>query len=155
MVEEAQRLAARYAIPVDISAMHRRAAWAALRGGRRLLAVLYYARAVARGDLRSLGRAAFAIGHPSVGTNRLFEQLGRDDLWVAEAEYWLRPFAESLRRRSEAIGDALDRGRLPSRWSRTRGDRGPRRSLFPTLRTLRRMLTGGSFRCGVPHRWKP
>ena len=55
MVDEARVIAARHGIPVDVAAMHRRAAWAALRGGRRLLAVRHYARAVARGDLRSVG----------------------------------------------------------------------------------------------------
>jgi GT2 family glycosyltransferase len=96
MVEEARTLAVRHAIPIDMRAMHRRAAWAALRGGRRMLAVRHYAYAVAGGDVRSLGRAAFALAHPAVGTDRLFELLGQDTEWVAEAERWLQPFAAAV-----------------------------------------------------------
>jgi glycosyltransferase involved in cell wall biosynthesis len=98
MVNEARRLAARYRIPVDRAAMQRRAAWAALRGGRRLLAVRHYAHAVADGDLRSLGRAAIALVHPTVGSDRLFGLLGRDADWVAEAERWLKAFLSTAER---------------------------------------------------------
>jgi hypothetical protein len=92
MVDEARRLAARSGIPVDMAAMHRRAAWAALRGGRRLLAVGHYGHAVARGDFRSLGRAAVALLHPAVGSYRLFGLLNRDPHWIAKAERWLEAF---------------------------------------------------------------
>jgi glycosyltransferase involved in cell wall biosynthesis len=95
MVDEARQLAARYGIPVDVTAMHRRAAWAALRGGRRLLAVRHYARAVAGGDVRSLGRGAIALVHPAVGSDRLFSFLGRDPDWITEAERWLKAFAKT------------------------------------------------------------
>jgi GT2 family glycosyltransferase len=95
MVVEARRLAARHAIPVDMAAMHRRTAWAALRGGRRLLAVRHYAHAVARGDLRSLGRAAVALVHPAVGSDRLFGLLDRDHDWIEQAERWLETFAST------------------------------------------------------------
>jgi hypothetical protein len=95
MVDEARRIAARYGIPVDVTAMHRRAAWSALRGGRRGLALRHYSNAVVRGDLRSLGRAAVALLHPAVGTDRLFELLGRDADWVAQANRWLEEFARS------------------------------------------------------------
>ena len=98
MVEEARCLAERYDIPVDLTAMHRRAAWAALRNGRRLLALGYYARAVAGGDLRSLGRAAVAAIHPAVGTNQLFRFAGRDADWIAQAERWLEAFAKGEER---------------------------------------------------------
>jgi glycosyltransferase involved in cell wall biosynthesis len=94
MVSEARQLAVRYGIPVDMTAMHRRAAWAALRGGHRIRAVKHYLRAIARGDVRSLGRAAFALTHPAVGSDRLFRYLGRDPDWIAEAESWLRTFAD-------------------------------------------------------------
>jgi glycosyltransferase involved in cell wall biosynthesis len=93
MVDEARQLAVRYAIPVDVVAMHRRAAWSALRAGRRLLAVRHYAQAIAGGDGRSLGRAALALVHPAVGSDRIFDWLGRDPEWVAEAERWLGAFA--------------------------------------------------------------
>ena len=93
MVDEARKLAARYGYPVDVAAMERRAAWAALRAGRRLIAARHYAFAVAHGDLRSLGRAAVALGHPAVGSERLFGFLGRDSDWIAEAERWIEAFA--------------------------------------------------------------
>ena len=92
MVDEARRLAVRHGIPVDMTAMHRRAAWAALRNGRRLLALRHYAHAVTGGDVRSVGRAAFALAHPAVGTVRMFALLGRDDEWIARAERWLAAF---------------------------------------------------------------
>ena len=92
MVGEARRLAVRHHIPVDMAGMHRRAAWTALRGGRRGLALRHYASAIARGDVRSLGRAAVALVHPAVGSDRLFDLLDRDPGWVAEAEHWLAAF---------------------------------------------------------------
>jgi GT2 family glycosyltransferase len=92
MVAEARTLARRHGIPVDLAAMHRRAAWTALRGGRRLLAVRHYAQAIARGDLKSFGRVAFALTHPSVGTDRMFDRFVRDQEWVWDAERWLMPF---------------------------------------------------------------
>ena len=93
MVEEARRLAAKHAIPVDMTAMHRRAAWASLRGGHRMQAVRQYALAIARGDVRSVGRAAVAMFHPAIGSNAMFRFLTRDPLWVARAEPWLQTFA--------------------------------------------------------------
>ena len=93
MVEEARRIAARYDIPVDMTAMHRRAAWASLRSGRRLQAVGHYTRAVGRGDVRSVARAAVALVHPAVGSDRLFDLLGRDPEWIARAQRWLSSFA--------------------------------------------------------------
>lgn len=91
MVDEARQLAARHQIPVDMPAVHRRAAWAALRGGRRVQAVRSYARAIAGGDIRSVARAAVALCHPAVGTDRMFDMVGRDDEWIAQAERWLEP----------------------------------------------------------------
>ena len=96
MVEEARRLAQRHQIPVNLAAMHRRAAWAALRGGRRFLAMRYYANAVAKGDVRSLGRAVVAAVHPAVGSDRLFQFMGRDAAWIAEAERWLEAFGDGM-----------------------------------------------------------
>ena len=94
MVTEARWIAARHGISVDIAAMHRRAAWAAMRHGDRLRAVRHYARAIGRGDVRSLGRAAFALIHPAVGTDRLFDHLGCDREWVDAARRWLTPMAQ-------------------------------------------------------------
>ena len=95
MVDEARRIAGRYGFPVDMAAMHRRAAWTALRGGRRLLAVRHYVWAAAHGDVRSIGRSLVAIFHPAVGSNRIFALLGRDAHWIAEAEQWLQVFAST------------------------------------------------------------
>lgn len=96
MVSEARRLALRYSIPVDELAMQRRAAWSALRAGRRLLAVRHYASAIAGGDVRSIGRAVVALVHPAVGNDRLFRFAGRDSAWIAEAERWLDAFARDM-----------------------------------------------------------
>ncbi len=92
MVDEARQIAARYGYPVDLTAMQRRAAWAALRAGRRFLAVRYYAEAVARGDIRSILRAAFALVNPAVGTEALYRRFGGDPRWMAQAEQWLSTF---------------------------------------------------------------
>ena len=101
MVDEARRLAARYDIPVDLRAMERRAAWAALRGGRRAQAARHYVRAVAAGDFRSLGRLAVALVQPAVGTDSLFRLVGSDPDWVAQAERWLRTFGVSAAEMSD------------------------------------------------------
>ena len=53
----------------------------------------YYARAIKQGDVRSVGRAAVALFHPAVGSNRVFDFLGRDAGWIAEAERWLKALA--------------------------------------------------------------
>ena len=96
MVNEARRLAHRYSISVDEAAMQRRAAWSALRAGRRLLALRHYASAIAAGDVRSIGRAAVALVHPGVGNDRLFRFLARDSAWIGEAERWLRAFTTDI-----------------------------------------------------------
>ena len=98
MVDEARQIAERYGYPVDLTAMQRRAAWAALRSGRRLLAVRYYAAAIAGGDMRSFLRAAFALVHPSVGSEALFRRIGGDRDWMAQAEQWLRASGASAER---------------------------------------------------------
>lgn len=92
MIDEPKRLAVRYGIAVDIAAMHRRAAWTALRAGRRTAAIRHYACAVRRGDVRSVARMVFAAFDPRVGSDRMFALLRRDPEWVAEAEGWLSPF---------------------------------------------------------------
>ena len=93
MIREARQLAAKHSNPVDMAAMQRRAAWASLRAGRRWRAVRYYVQAMIEGDLRSVSRAAVALLHPAVGSNRMFDLLGRDADWIAEAERWLAAFA--------------------------------------------------------------
>jgi hypothetical protein len=93
IVDEARRLAAKHNIAVDMTAMHRRAGWSALRAGRRLRAARHYINAVAGGDVRSIGRAAIALAHPAVGTDRLFDLLGRDPEWIDRATLWLARLA--------------------------------------------------------------
>ncbi len=104
MVAEARQLASRYGISIDIAAMHRRAAWTALRGGRRGQAIGHYARALARGDFRSIGRAVFALVHPAVGTDSLFGLLRGDPAWMAEAERWLAAYVETSATEAAAEG---------------------------------------------------
>jgi glycosyltransferase involved in cell wall biosynthesis len=89
MVTEPMRLAKRYGIAVDVAAMHRRAAWTALRAGDRRNAMRHYTRAVARGDVRSIARAAFALVQPFGANNAMFGLLRRDPPWVADAQQWL------------------------------------------------------------------
>ena len=92
IIEEADRLAARHGIPVDRAAMQRRAAWISLRANDRRRAIRHYARAVALGDIRSAARAAVALVHPAVGSNRLFALLPQspaDDARRREAQEWL------------------------------------------------------------------
>jgi glycosyltransferase involved in cell wall biosynthesis len=92
IIEESDRLAARHGIPVDRAAMQRRAAWISLRAGDRRRAIRHYARAVALGDVQSVARAAVALVHPAVGSNRLFGLLREspsDDARRREAQDWL------------------------------------------------------------------
>jgi glycosyltransferase involved in cell wall biosynthesis len=103
MVAEPKRLARRYGIRVDVAAMHRRAAWTALRNGRRRDAVAHYVRAVSRGDFRSLARIV-AAAHPAVGSDAMFHWLHRDPIWVADAERWLHSLAPPGARDAVAVG---------------------------------------------------
>jgi glycosyltransferase involved in cell wall biosynthesis len=98
IVEEAERLAVKYGMPVDRPAMQRRAAWISLRAGDRRRAVLHYARAVGMGDVKSIARAAVALVHPAVGSERVFTLLGgmrKDHPWRAEAQAWLDELSQS------------------------------------------------------------
>lgn len=92
MVNEPDLLASRYGISVDRAAMQRRAAWAYLRAGNRGGAIRHYARAVVMGDGKSIARAAVALFHPAVGSDRVFGLLGRsrmDEVWKQNARVWL------------------------------------------------------------------
>jgi glycosyltransferase involved in cell wall biosynthesis len=92
IVEEADRLATRHGIPVDRAAMQRRAAWISLRAGARRRAIGHYVRAFAMGDVRSAARAAVALVHPAVGSNRVFGLLREspsDEARRREAQDWL------------------------------------------------------------------
>jgi glycosyltransferase involved in cell wall biosynthesis len=99
IVEEPEVLAARYGIPVDRAAVHRRAAWICLRAGYRGRAVAHYARAVRMGDVKSVARAAVALVHPAVGSEQVFRLLPgslNDESWRAEAQLWLDGLSESF-----------------------------------------------------------
>jgi glycosyltransferase involved in cell wall biosynthesis len=97
MVSEPSLLAHRYGITVDLPAMMRRAAWTCLQDGKRMKAAGYYLRAAARGDYRSLGRAAVAMTHPAVGTRQVYRFVKWSDEareWALGAESWLAPLRE-------------------------------------------------------------
>jgi glycosyltransferase involved in cell wall biosynthesis len=92
MVTEPEVLRSRYGIPVDRPAMLRRAAWTRLRAGDRRGSLAFYARAIAAGDLRSAGRALFALFHPYASGDRAFKLLTRRDEdagWRTEAQRWV------------------------------------------------------------------
>jgi hypothetical protein len=77
---------------VDRATMHRRAAWISLLAGDRRRAFHHYSKAVRMGDLGSAARAAVALVHPAVGSNRVFGLLRgslSDDAWRWEAQAWL------------------------------------------------------------------
>ncbi|GJG86373.1 hypothetical protein tb265_15540 [Gemmatimonadetes bacterium T265] len=80
---------ARLGAGVDRAFAHRWAAWNLLRAGRRLAAMSAYARALASGDLVSVGRAAVALVHPGI-VHRTLTRHGADAAWIARAEAWLR-----------------------------------------------------------------
>jgi glycosyltransferase involved in cell wall biosynthesis len=82
----------RHGIPVDHAAHYRRAAWISLRAGRRWQAAGYYARAMRRGDVRSLARAVVGLGYPGVASARRHRRWRRDPevaRWQADAQRWL------------------------------------------------------------------
>ena len=105
IVREPDLLAERYGIPVDRAAMQRRAAWAWLRAGRRGRAAGHYAMAASLGDLRSVGRAAVALLHPAVGSDRVFRLIRsrpEDEGWRREAQRWLDDLARVAPERGPA-----------------------------------------------------
>jgi glycosyltransferase involved in cell wall biosynthesis len=107
MVSEPALLARRYGITIDRLAMMRRAAWTCLQDGRRMKAAGYYLRAVARGDIRSLGRAAIAMTHPAVGTSDVYRLVGWTDEaheWALRAESWLEPLRQLHHQGSAVTG---------------------------------------------------
>jgi glycosyltransferase involved in cell wall biosynthesis len=86
MLADIQVIAHRHAIPVDRARHERWAAWMCLQTGHRVKALGHYARAVAAGDLPSVGRAALALLYPGVTRPRS----GRpSDRWGVEAQAWL------------------------------------------------------------------
>jgi hypothetical protein len=85
-------------MPVDQAAHYRRAAWISLRAGRRWRAAGYYARAIGRGDVRSLARVIVGLGYPGVASARR-HRLWRPDRelaqWRADAQRWLDELAST------------------------------------------------------------
>jgi len=90
IIEEPERLAARYGLSLERAAPLRRAAWASLRAGRRIDAVRYYGRAAARGNLSSLGRVAAALLHPAARRSMPHE-IRHEPVpsWAGAAQAWL------------------------------------------------------------------
>ena len=91
IVREPLLLRERYGIPVDVAAMHRRAAWTCLRAGQRRHALRHYAAAVVRGDILSVARAGVALTSRTLDDRRLHGLIGArtDPQWVADARSWL------------------------------------------------------------------
>jgi glycosyltransferase involved in cell wall biosynthesis len=106
IVAEPRVLAVRYGIPVDMAAMHRRAAWSCLLAEERLRAAGHYGRALARGDLMSGVRIAVTLLTPTRRTQHftLLRGSRRNSGWIREAEVWLGELARS-RQAARSIGD--------------------------------------------------
>jgi hypothetical protein len=97
MLAEVALLADRYRIPVDRAAQYRRAAWTALRAGRRGEALGHYLGAVRAGDGTSVARAGVALLHPMPKGSYLHPpfrgRIRRSRRWNAEAQAWLDQLA--------------------------------------------------------------
>ena len=91
MLVQLDVIAARYGLRVDRAQHYRWAAWLALVDGRRGHAIRYYARAVAAGDPRSLGRMVAAAAWPGAVIRRA--RSDDADPWIAEARSWLDELA--------------------------------------------------------------
>jgi glycosyltransferase involved in cell wall biosynthesis len=88
MMAEAQVLHDRHG--ADLNSIRRWLAWSQLRRGRRREAVGAYARAVASGDLASVGRVAVAALHPRPTAVRGRASADEDLEWLASARAWVR-----------------------------------------------------------------
>jgi glycosyltransferase involved in cell wall biosynthesis len=87
MLADIETIAARHGIPVDRARHQRWAAWMCLEDGCRGAAVRHYARAVARGDIVSLGRAIVALVDSRIARPGA---LPPNDGWAREAQAWLQ-----------------------------------------------------------------
>jgi len=115
ILTETAEIERRHGIPVDHAAHYRRAAWISLRAGRRWRAVGYYARAIRRGDVRSLARAVVGLGYPGVASARRHRRWRPDRelaRWRADAQRWLDELATP---RSGSAGDEEGRWQGPLR----------------------------------------
>jgi glycosyltransferase involved in cell wall biosynthesis len=92
MIAEGRVLRDRHGI--DLNSIRRWLAWSHLRQGRRREAIGAYARAVASGDLTSVGRAAVAALHPSPMAVRRRSSSIEDPEWTETARAWVRAAAE-------------------------------------------------------------
>jgi glycosyltransferase involved in cell wall biosynthesis len=97
MLRQLDVVARRYGIRIDRARHFRWAAWYALLDGRRAEAARHYARAVAAGDLASLGRIAVGIVDPGFASRRKRRGSGGHDRWIAEARAWLEPLKDAAR----------------------------------------------------------
>ena len=91
MLRQLDLVAERYGIRIDRARHLRWAGWHALLNGRRADAARLYARAVAAGDLASLGRIAVVVVDPGFAARRTRRGRAGDDSWIAEARAWLEP----------------------------------------------------------------
>jgi glycosyltransferase involved in cell wall biosynthesis len=92
MIAEARTLRDRHG--ADLNSIRRWLAWSHLRQGRRREAAGAYVRAVASGDLASLGRAAVAALHPFPTGVRHRSIAVEDREWTEGAREWVRVAAE-------------------------------------------------------------
>jgi glycosyltransferase involved in cell wall biosynthesis len=97
MLRQLDLVAKRYGIRIDRARHLRWAGWHALLDGRRADAARSYARAVAAGDLASLGRIAVAIIDPGFAARRKRRGSAGHDSWIAEARAWLEPLKEAVK----------------------------------------------------------
>jgi glycosyltransferase involved in cell wall biosynthesis len=95
MLRQLDVVAQRYGIRIDRARHFRWAAWYALLNGRRADAARHYARAVAAGDIASLGRIAVAIVDPGFASRRKLRGSAGHNRWIAEARAWLEPLKEA------------------------------------------------------------
>jgi glycosyltransferase involved in cell wall biosynthesis len=105
MLRQLVVVAERYGIRVDRARHLRWAAWYALLEGRRADATGLYVRAVAAGDITSLGRAAVTVLSPRYPLTRVRpkDPVGEPDPWIAEARAWLNVVAQAERRPCEHL----------------------------------------------------
>ena len=95
MLQELDVLERRHGIHPDRARHLRWAAWSSLLEMRRGDALRFYGRAVAAGDLTSLGRAAIALVNPRVARLRSRGRGGSrlEDPWLEEAQAWVDGWA--------------------------------------------------------------
>jgi glycosyltransferase involved in cell wall biosynthesis len=92
MFRELDIIARRYGIPVDRARHYRWAAWGALADQHRWNAARLYGRAIAAGDVFSVGRAAVALVRPSGA--RIQSDQGSP--WIAQARAWIDELAHDV-----------------------------------------------------------